>query len=299
MSMPRRYADRRRVEGPCRAPIGRATLTPATDALTRNISRRTGRQRLREGITHEQRLVHHRRRPRHGHRHRPGRPRRRPLASSPPAATPPRSPTALGEHENLLDRRPRHHRPGRRRRRRSRPPSTGSAASTCSSTTPATSTPATSRRSAPSSSARRWRRTSSARSTSPARSCRSCASSAAARSSPSPPPPASSARSSSPPTPHRSSPSKAGWSRFATTSSRYGINTTCVEPGFFRTELLVEGASIDLARAGHRRLRRADRADHRGVEEHRTGLGKAATVAKLVPGASSGIGPKRRRTAAR
>ena len=55
-------------------------------------------------------------------------------------------------------------------------------------------------------------------------------------------PPASSAKSSAPPTPRQSSPSKAGWNPCSDVAP-YGIDTTIVEPGFFRTELLVEGAS--------------------------------------------------------
>ena len=45
----------------------------------------------------------------------------------------------------------------------------------------------------------------------------------------------------------------------------FGIHTTIVEPGFFRTELLVEGSVHDLARAVHRRLRRPHAVDDRGV----------------------------------
>ena len=151
---------------------------------------------------------------------------------------------AIGVHENLLAVALDVTDPACRRRATAGAPSTDSAASTCSSTTRATSTPASSRRSAPSSSAPRWRRTSSARSTSPARSCRSCA------------PQRSGqvitvtlhrrpdrARSSAPPTPPRSSRSRAGWSRCATTSRRTASRTMVVEPGFFRTELLVEGSS--------------------------------------------------------
>ena len=48
----------------------------------------------------------------------------------------------------------------------------------------------------------------------------------------------------------------------------FGIRTTIVEPGFFRTELLVEGSSIDLARAVDRRLHRPHQLDDRGVAEH-------------------------------
>ena len=46
-----------------------------------------------------------------------------------------------------------------------------------------------------------------------------------------------------PPTPRRSSRSKAGWSRSRSDVAPFGITHDVVEPGFFRTELLVEGAS--------------------------------------------------------
>ena len=68
-----------------------------------------------------------------------------------------------------------------------------------------------------------------------------------------------SGRSSAPPTRPRSSPSRGGWSRCASTSRPYGIRTMAVEPGFFRTELLVEGASTIWPELHDRGLRRAHR----------------------------------------
>ncbi len=220
-------------------------------------------------------LVHHRRRPRHGRRHRAGcsrrrtrgrrdRPRRRAACATPSASTT----NLLAVSLDITDPDAAEPPPGR--------PSSDSVASTCSSTTRATSTPATSRTSAPSSSARRWRPTSSARSTSPARSFRSCAQQRGGqvititldrrthrR------------RSSAPPTPRRSSRSKAGWSR-----SRYDVDAVRHHDDGRRAR--ASSAPSCSSRASStiwpelvdRRLRRAHRSDHRGVDGHERPAGR-------------------------
>ena len=61
-----------------------------------------------------------------------------------------------------------------------------------------------------------------------------------------------------PPTPRRSSASRAGWSRCRPEVAPFGIHTTIVNPGFFRTELLTE-QSTNYAAPSIARLRRAPR----------------------------------------
>ena len=71
-----------------------------------------------------------------------------------------------------------------------------------------------------------------------------------------------SAPPSAPRTRRRSLPLRAGWRGLREELKPFGIKVTAVEPGFFRTELLVEGASTLLARAVI-----DDYADHR--QNHR------------------------------
>ena len=75
-----------------------------------------------------------------------------------------------------------------------------------------------------------------------------------------------------------------GWMESLTPEvAPFGIRTMLVEPGFFRTELLTP-AVHPLRRVDHRRLRRAHRADRRGVEEHGRPAGRRPRQARRCVG---------------
>ena len=97
-----------------------------------------------------------------------------------------------------------------------------------------------------------WRRASPARRTSPARFCRLCESSAPATSSRSPRARASWASSSIPPAAPPSSALRGGQRRCSPEVAPFGIHTTIVNPGFFRTELLTQARGKRYAQGSSR-----------------------------------------------
>ena len=68
----------------------------------------------------------------------------------------------------------------------------------------------------------------------------------------------------------------------------YGISTTVVEPGFFRTELLVEGASSIWPELSIEDYARAHRADDHRLEGHERPAGRRPRQARPRPGAADG-----------